>query len=306
MKKKTKIVYLLAMPFSGTTLLSRLMALHPDITTVGEMVNVISNSNGRDYTCSCGATLSDCSFWQGVRHNMAIQGQRLELENFKLTPPAFLAGLAFRTDYHLSRYIPESWRNRAIRFLFSHGITRDSGLTKRIQAFSDSVIAQSGKSIFFDASKNPNLVFYLAANDLFELVFVHMVRDPRGVSLSMMRNLSKPSFAVCISEWVAMNKKIQWLLSLFPEARTVTVRYEDLCENPELFMNSIYREIGATPFNIDLGCTEDSHIIGNRMRLNALDKIVPDDNWRQRITEGELQKARDVAGSLASQYGYTM
>lgn len=303
MNERVKFVYLLAMPFSGTTLLSRLVALHPEIASIGEMVNIVNKMGGDQYLCSCGMRLGQCSFWLGVKTRMAEKGHHFDLGDFHVTPPQRLISATYRAGMLVSRH-PTG--HRQIKRLSSNLAVQLSktNLSRRIEDFSRSVLQQCGKQIFFDASKDPSLLYYLAGNKQLEIIFVHMVRDPRGVSLSMMKNLSKERFSACLSEWVSLNNKIIWLMSLFPEIPSITLKYEDLCESPTLFLNQLFQRLAAQQFTVDLSDEQSSHVIGNRMRLEKLDRIVTGDRWRETINDDDLEEAKNLAGPLAIRLGY--
>lgn len=303
MTPRIKFVYVLAMPFSGTTLFSRLASFHQDVASIGEMVNVISKSKEGQYLCSCGLKLVECDFWLAISHRMSRKGHGLDLNDFRIKPLHFIAGSAYRIHKKLPKLLPNS-PNSFPALLTAAKFFGRTRLAKRISAFSYSIIEESGKSIFLDASKDPNLLFYLAANERVELVVTRLLRDPRGVALSMMNNMRRESFRSCLSEWVYFYKKIEWLLAAFPNQREITLRYEDLCNSPERYMARFYDGIGISPMNADSSESRISHIIGNRMRLSSLDNIAIDDKWRNVLSDKDLNDAREIAGPYATRLGY--
>lgn len=300
-----KLVYLMGMPFSGTTLLSRIVSMHPEIASIGEMVNVINMVDRGSYLCSCGERLSECQFWLGVKTKMGHEGHDFDLMDFTIKPPKRIAGIIYRGGRLVSDNPSAFGYFKAIARAFSVCLA-DSSLTHRMRAFSKCVLEQSDKSIFFDASKDPNLLFYLVGCKHFQPVFVHMVRDPRGVSVSMMKNLSRSSFESCVTEWVSTNRKIAFLLSLFPEFKTVAIRYEDLCYSPSQVIERLCLSIGASNWSPSSYDARDTHIIGNRMRLSALNSIKIDEKWLEVLSDRDIEIARKVAGPLAERFGYSL
>jgi hypothetical protein len=300
-----KFIYVMGMPFSGTTLLSRLVLMHPEIATIGEMVNVIHKIDRGTYLCSCGVRLVDCSFWLGVKTRMARRGQDFDLLDFRIKPPQRIAGIFYKGAQFASSTGVAFKHLKKIANAFS-SYKAHSSLSERVRAFSESVLEQSGRSIFFDASKDPNLLFYLVGSKHFRPVFVHMVRDPRGVAVSMMNNLSRSCFDSCISEWLTTNEKIAYLLSLFPLADMVTMRYEHLSATPFQELENLWDLIEAGGSDVNLLNSPDSHIIGNRMRLSSLDKIKLHEKWVQLVNDRDMEVARKIAGPFAERFGYSL
>lgn len=303
MTSKIKIIYLLAAPFSGTTLLSRLAALHPQIASVGEMVNVIKETGGAGYLCSCNMKVSDCQFWLGVKDRMNALGISFDLADFDITPPKRVSGIIVRGNKMLETLLRDPV-GRLFGKKFYRGIISALPLSRRVEALSRSILAQSGKTVLFDASKNPDLYPYLVGSNQFEVIVIHMVRDPRGVGLSMMKNLGRKKYIDCVSDWVAINDKIEQIINVFGRSKAIVLRYEDLCRAPTSFMSRLYKEVNLVDVESTFRPLEDCHIIGNRMRLAPVDQILLDERWRNELGTNELSAAKMIAGAFAQRYGY--
>src|SRR5512139_378397 len=74
-KNKTKLLYILAASHSGSTLLSMMLAGHPQIATAGEL-KLSSRAIGdvTRYRCSCGRFILQCGFWQRIVSEMKRRG----------------------------------------------------------------------------------------------------------------------------------------------------------------------------------------------------------------------------------------
>lgn len=306
MPEPLRVVYLLSMPFSGSTLMSRLAAQHPSIASVGEMVNSIRNFDPEHYLCSCGTALKQCSFWNGVRSRMLQRGHRFELNDFDVTPPKSIAGLWYRAPYLIPGFQSGALGSRNFGKAVIEWAVSKTKLYKRIFALCDCILEESKKSILFDASKNPNLVFHFAANSNIELKLIHLVRDPRAVAQSMMTNHSRTDFANCVNEWKLMNAKIDSVLSVFPRTDRLVIRYEDLCAAPSQSLNDLYRWLCVDPACKPTPEQVCHHIIGNRMRLGPFDNVIIDNRWLTTLDRQHLQEARVLVGHYASHYGYTL
>ena len=65
MSTKPILLYILAPSFSGSTLLTYLLAQHPRVATVGELKATRMGSID-EYRCSCGEPMRTCEFWQAL------------------------------------------------------------------------------------------------------------------------------------------------------------------------------------------------------------------------------------------------
>ena len=85
----------------------------------------------------------------------------------------------------------------------------------------------------------------------------------------------------------------------------MTVRYEEMCANPEHELRRIFSFIGVDPHKArtDFRST-DHHVVGNGMRLDTTSEIRIDNRWRDVLGPGELQTFADVAGTLNRGLGY--
>ena len=74
-----RFLYVVGTSFTGSTLLSFLLNLHPQIVSVGECDPNFSNwSDPNEFPCSCGRTLAACPFWTAVDEEMAERGLRFD------------------------------------------------------------------------------------------------------------------------------------------------------------------------------------------------------------------------------------
>jgi len=76
-----RLVYILASSYSGSTLLTLLLANHPEISTIGELKASALGDVGK-YVCSCGRPILECRFWKQVGAKMAAMGAEFRLEDF--------------------------------------------------------------------------------------------------------------------------------------------------------------------------------------------------------------------------------
>jgi hypothetical protein len=298
-------VYLTSPPFSGSTLFSFLANAHPAIATVGEMSGPVRSQDPDAYLCSCGQPIRRCLFWRQVGDRMACKG-------FEFDPGAFETKLQLASDQLADRLLVgslrystlESLRDGIVKILPMHG-RRLRGLVARIEALAASILEVTGKSVFFDASKNPMLIRQLTQSHKVDLRVVHLVRDVRGASLSMRVNKGETNWRRALTSWVHTNSAIERHLRCLPDDRWMRIRYEDMCRTPEETLNRLYSFCGVEPFKLpsEIGNVVH-HIVGNRMRLSGIGQVRLHEEWRSRLSAEELNLADEIAGKMHVHYGY--
>jgi len=64
-RKSPVVIYVVGLPYSGTTLLSSLLGNSPGILNLGE-INYLENDYSDERKCLCQESLSECSFWRRI------------------------------------------------------------------------------------------------------------------------------------------------------------------------------------------------------------------------------------------------
>jgi hypothetical protein len=82
------------------------------------------------------------------------------------------------------------------------------------------------------------------------------------------------------------------------------LHYEELCEDPRSTLDRIASFLGVDPAPIDDLGSSERHVIGNSMRLRALEEIREDRSWEDRLTGKDLRTIARVTGRLSHRFGY--
>lgn len=297
-------VYLASLPYSGSTLLSFLINSHPQIATVGEMTGPNHWQDPETYLCSCGQPIRQCSFWHEVAAAMQSRG-------YDFDPGHFNTRMQLGHHRYVRRILSGSLGNSLVEDLrdvvlrpWSSRSRQLSELIERYEVLASAILAVTGKSVFFDASKNHMAIRYLSRSAAVDLRVVHLVRDVRGASLSKKKN-RQVSWSRAVNSWVRGNQNIERQLRRLPADRWIRVRYEDLCREPDRTMSRLFEFCGVKPYTVtSAASSQEHHIVGNRMRLRNAREISLDEGWREAVTPDELQCAMALAGRLHQKYGY--
>ncbi len=304
-----RVVYIMGLGRSGSTILDRAIASHPDVVSGGELVNLPRYGwTHREY-CSCGKRGSDCSFWTAVRRQWEERVGDVTVEQFADLTESVESGRRRFSSLRGERRRPSS------RF-------RD--YAKMTKALMESVLTVSKKSILVDSSKRSSRALALSLIPGIDLRIIHLVRDTRGVAWSLKKTYarneregigalygSKPRspWRTAVS-WVRVNR---WATRIRRELATtpsIRVRYED-------FVSDTAGTLARIGQLIDVDLREVSArlagghsisvrhaITGNHCRMVSGAKLRADTEWNEKMSAGNQWACWLLSGWLLRQYGY--
>ena len=288
---------------SGSTLLDALLSQNPNVTGIGELVQLHREGWQLNNYCACGARAWDCSFWTAVRRLWTAHSgvesieEYLGLQRRFLRPSTILTGTkALGTG-------------EAERFL------------RATQAIYEAVSEVSGNNTIVDSSKLP--LWGLLASRLpgIRLRAVHLVRDGRGVAHSLGKAYAtdteagvqidipaRPVWRSALS-WAYYNLLTEYVIAS-RKIPAVRLRYEDLIADPRAALARIGAladanfDEAADRIESGVGVAPGHMIAGNRLRMQSTVTLRQDLEWRQRMTLGQELCFWSLAGPMALRYGY--
>ncbi len=295
------LAYIMGPNYSGSTLLTLLLADHPEIATVGEL-KATSMGDISSYRCSCGELLTSCSFWYKVKRTMQEQGRGFAFDDFKTH---FRAEKDSLTD----RLLRASLRGpllevmRKTGFLLSPSARRvRQGIIEQNRTLIEIICTFQQAGTFLDDSKEPIRLKFLLAAGWWDIRVIHLIRDGRGIANSYMRH-NKTTMAQAAWEWMHTQQECNRMARLLGKSRCLTVHYEDLCHDPEKTLTAIHQFLGLDP-GTSSSSNRIKHILGNQMRLASLQDIRLDEKWKQAISVADLQIFSTTTGELNHRHGY--
>ena len=242
-RSKLTVAYVAGMPFSGSTLLDRLMARSEEVFSVCEIHHQkLYHGGGANHrsACICGQAWP-CAFWRSVDESF----RRRTGQSFLRCPALF-----------------DSARN-----------VDQADYTRRSEAIYAAVAEVSGCSIIFDSSKSCSVLRALAASETLDLKPIHLIRNPYGNVLSVMRR-EGVGLVAAARRYRRRHAKIRRLLA---GRNHLTVHYELLCQQPESTLASISRFLGTPEFSdAQRFKTDGYHGIGGNASTHATRKVEPD------------------------------
>lgn len=229
MDKKPQIVLMLGYPKSGSTVFGELIGQIDDFLHVGEMERLWFTTEAelslyplKD--CSCGKRLRFCEFWKPYLTKVTERIEEINrLEGLNLTNKDFL-----------------DWRNNyIIKKKFS---------SKEVKLYTDIIyrlyknVSQGENKIILDTSKELWYAQFLESTNLFDISYIHLIRDLEGVVYSRQKKLKtynpksgkvRLNYKYVVYDilmWNILNFKIRRFLS---NKNSILIKYNNMVANPK-------------------------------------------------------------------------
>ena len=302
MSARPRMLYILAPSYSGSTLLTYLLAQHPSIATIGEL-KATRMGDIDAYQCSCGELIRACSFWTELTQRARDAGLDFSVDKFG-TVYGEGNGFVNKVVRALVRGpLFEAVRAAALAVL-PESQTRVAAVTRQNVVLSRIVCEMQGGDVFLDGSKDSaRLLHYLRSGE-WDIKVIYLQRDGRGVTNSYVKH-DGVDYDGAIDYWNKAVTELQTMRARLDDAMVYDLLYEDLCRDPEKELSGICNWLGVETFDLGRGFdAESQHVLGNRMRLNNVSEIRFDEAWRKLLTEDKLAAFNVRAGSLNRSLGY--
>jgi sulfotransferase family protein len=309
--EQTRILFIVGMGRSGTTLLELLLGRLQGWVAGGELRRYWHGASIPGWVCGCGRPVAECEFWGQVRADLREEG---------VLPDEYPRFLALHRSHLRLRPAPLA------RLMISARGADDTlsplyryqlGMSTLYRA----VARAAGARVVVDSSKEPPDAYLATWNPAVEVFAVHLVRDPRAVAHSCSKRVPEPQpdFEY-MPRWNPVGTAIRWdlrqglcegLLKRRLGSRYMRMRYEDLVRDPAGALRSIARF--AEEPDPDLGFLHNGRVefepnhtfSGNpfRLRQEAIE-VHPDEAWRAKMSRREKVLATAPAIPLLKRYGY--
>ena len=302
MSARPQLLYILAPSYSGSTLLTYLLAQHAAIATIGEL-KATRMGDIDAYRCSCGELIRECDFWSRLTQRATDEGLDFSLDEFG-TVYGNGTGFVNKVVRALVRGpVFETARSIMLKLL-PDSMTRVRAVTGQNLTLSRIVCDLQGGTIFLDGSKDSaRLLHYLQSGE-WDIKVIYLQRDGRGVTNSYVKH-DGVDYDGAIEYWRKAVTELQRMRGKLDDVRVYDLLYEDLCREPEQKLAEICRWLNID--ELDHGATfsaESQHVLGNSMRLNNVTEIRFDEAWRKKLTRQNLRDFEERAGALNRSLGY--
>jgi len=290
--EKINLIYIASIGRSGTTLLESILGSHSKIATSGELHIWPHELRKDNRACYCEKPISQCDFWKEMEEKVNLNEQKIPRLDF------------FREKHNAGRTL----RIKRIKEIFQQKL--DSKTIKLINqyghnnydifdSFSTLIKKFLDKDINWvvDASKDPYRLFWLIKSGLFNIKVIHVVRNPRGFTFSVMKPWLHKNiwFKRIVSSYYCLKQSAAWTIQNWVIRKIIkkhlnnidysVLKYEDLSNNTEGAIRQILKKFDIKyEEKITKLFWETKHhtIAGNPMRYRkGIIKI--DEKWKRNL-----------------------
>ncbi len=287
-RSEVRVLYIGGEGRSGSTVLEKALAAHPDVVAVGEIKYLWKWGILRNELCACGNPVPECEFWSAV-------GVRL------FGPEGFASAEA---NGLLTDYETVSVNRRMFAAYWMPILPHSRRRLKRVRAMLTELFAaiaeEAGAKVVVDASKHPMHLGIISGAPNLKLSVIQLVRDPCGVANSWSKKVALPHdptgertmgphpTAVVVARWSLMNIAVQYIRFWH---KGPLLRYEDFCREPKKTIVDILTGAGLDPALLpetegNAIATSAGHgIAGNPARFGKdVITLTEDNDWRERFS----------------------
>ncbi len=294
-------------PFTGSTLLGTLLNAHPDCASIGAAVGLIRRVDLSTYHCSCGKPFRECEFWIDIAARTRAMGYPVNVfetdfwnTHLRLSKNQLINAVLVRS----LGWDPLNDLRDAVVGRVPRARRAISDMGWNTWSLASAVLERTGKTVFIDTARDHQRPKYLAAHPLLDLKVIHLIRDPRGNSASIMKH-SGVDVATAARQWTHYNVEAARIRRYIPPGSWLSLRYEDLCADAGGVLDQISDFLGVDRARAQNGAREhENHIIGNKMRLTGVGEIREDRSWQTRLDAADLAVIARIAGSTSRSLGY--
>lgn len=301
MNAPVKVIYITGVGRSGSTLLGNVLGQGDQVSNCGELGLLWQRGLLNNEPCGCGKPFGQCEVWQPVV-------QALQTES--LVDEARQMAAALEQIGHTRRFVSY--------LLF--GISANPNVIQRLGLLYPAIQRALDAKVLVDTSKWPAYALLMGQLPALEVLYIHLVRDPRAVAFSYQRRKQRPETGEPMQQmghvktgalWLVWNLFIE-LFALFGRfhGRKVRVHYEDFVQDPEKYTREILAQAGCSVDVIFLEgpalVLQPGHTVsGNPDRFKTgLTEIRMDAAWEKQMPGFSRLKVLLLTWPLALAYGY--
>jgi hypothetical protein len=293
--------------FTGSTLLGSLLNEHPDCASIGAATGLIWRTDLSSYQCSCGELFRKCEFWNHIAARTKSLGHPVNVFETNFWNTHLRLSRNRLTNALLARSLGWGPLNRgrdAVVGRFPGARAAISRMGWNTWSLASAVLERTGKTVFVDTARDHQRPKYLAPLPMLEVKVIHLIRDPRGNTASIVKHTGADVLTAA-RHWTHSNTEADRVRRYLPKERWMSLHYEALCADPAGVLDRISGFLGIGRPMMQHGFRGAvSHIIGNKMRMKGLGEIREDLSWRSTLSSAELSTIARIAGSTSRSFGY--
>ena len=306
--RRIRYVCMPGSPFTGSTLLGILLDEHPECASIGAATGLIGRADLSTYRCSCGGLFRECEFWSHIAARTRALGHPVEVYKTGF----WNTRLQLSSNRLVNGVLVRSLRWDSLNDLRDAVVRRLPGVGAAISrmgwntwSLASAVLERTGKTVFVDTARDHQRPKYLATHPMLDVRVIHLIRDPRGNSASIMKHAGV-DVAAAARQWRHYNVEAARVRRYLPPESWMSLHYEDLCADPAAVLDRISDFLGVGRAAMQHGARDlEHHVIGNSMRLKGMGEIREDRSWQTRLGVADLALIARIAGPTSRSLGFT-
>jgi hypothetical protein len=304
---KVKVLYVVGLGRSGSTILSNSLGQIPGFFSGGELNFIWRHNVLENRLCGCGRPFRECPVWT------------------KVMDQAF-GGMDAVDPHEMMRLQNSGTRTRHIPSMLTEGGRRSLAqrLEKLLISYGrlyEAIGAATGSRVVVDSSKEPAHGFAMGMVPGVDFYALHLVRDPRAAAYSWSKKKPQPdtdtrehmvrfSPAKSSALWDSWNASAETLWHRTPQ-RYLRLRYEDFVSGPRKSFERILHLVGepdAEPplvgeREVKLGISHTVSGNPNRFETGAVE-LRTDREWISRMNFRDKALVTSLTLPLLRRYDY--
>lgn len=298
---------------SGSTLLDLMIGAHPQVASLGE-ITYLPRSMKRNATCSCGAPVCECGFWNTLADRIRERiGPDLRKSPYDLDLGFMYATHHVDLEKQTRTYVL-GWKLLHALFMLRArtGMAFLDPLLGKLYRTIDNNFAlfglvkeEANATVVVDSSKAyvKGLAMYRRRPGQVRAILLS--RDGRGVLYSRMRE-GVPREAGLKVWHTYYSRALPLIEKTIPPEHLLRVKYEELVSDPAGSANRIFEFMGLPKLEGDIQfASRIQHMPeGNDTRLRGLSNIKLDEAWRRELSPDDLEFFEREGGGINRRLGY--
>lgn len=295
--------FMLANWYSGATLFALIISRHSQIECNGETFP-FGPRDARRYDCTCGQYLDDCEFYRNACSHMWSTDANDWDRSVFCQIPVLSQNATLNRLLRSRRSFPTLIRSAAVRAPSLR--RRQQEFVDAHMRFYDQALEYSGRSVYLDGTKSIRRAQLFLENTPNRLRVVHLIRDGRAFANSFRKNrhMDMTALPEAAKLWNEYIHDVDELQLRSDRVEVLALRYEDLCREPESFLNELCAFLGVPYEDLLSSHRSDAHVLGNRMRREFTNVIREDESWKQEIDAAGRDSLNAMMHEGLTRFGY--
>jgi hypothetical protein len=305
-EERVKVLYVVGLGRSGSTILSNSLGQVGDYFSAGELNFIWRHNVIENRLCGCARPFRECPVWTRVMDE-AFGG----MDAVNAREMIRLQASGTRT-----RHIPLMLSDRGRRRLAE----RLEKLLINYRRLYEAMGSVTGSRVIVDSSKEPAHGYAMSMIPDLDFYVLHLIRDPRAAAYSWLKKKPQPDtdtrehmvrFSPTKSSalWNSWNASAEALWRRTPE-RYLRLRYEEFVADPRKSLERILEFVGFTaelPLagerEVMLGISHTVSGNPNRFETGAVE-LRPDREWMDKMEPRHRALVTALTFPLLKHYGY--